>query len=201
MMLGLDGAPALPQAGWVQVGLYLGWACVGSALVLRWCRHAVLAVCCGVVLCVPWAFAPVGFWALAFQAPSVVLVAWAIQTWAQHLRPQGLTRQAPACFLWAGVLLGWALCLDTFNLWPSALNLQLFAMGFEPASVWMVLAAWLVFVAFAKPSARWVMGSALVLLVYVLLRLPTGNVWDALLDPFVWIALHVQLWRRAFKTT
>ena len=36
MMLGWDGAPALPQAGWVQVGLYLGWACVGSAFVLRW---------------------------------------------------------------------------------------------------------------------------------------------------------------------
>jgi hypothetical protein len=34
-----------------------------------------------------------------------------------------------------------------------------------------------------------------VLAAYVLLRLPTGNVWDAVLDPFVWLALHVQLWR------
>ena len=34
-----------------------------------------------------------------------------------------------------------------------------------------------------------------VLAVYVVLRVPTGNLWDALLDPFVWLALHGRVWR------
>jgi len=36
--------------------------------------------------------------------------------------------------------------------------------------------------------------------VYVLTRLPTGNVWDALLDPLLWIYLHVWLMRRWFSS-
>jgi len=31
----------------------------------------------------------------------------------------------------------------------------------------------------------------LVLLFFVLTRLPTGNLWDALLDPLLWIVLQV----------
>jgi len=46
-----------------------------------------------------------------------------------------------------------------------------------------------------KLPMRWVLSTVAVLAAYVLLRLPTGNVWDAVLDPFVWLALHVQLWR------
>jgi hypothetical protein len=45
-----------------------------------------------------------------------------------------------------------------------------------------------------------VCSSLVVLTAYALLRLPTGNVWDAVLDPFVWLALHVQLWR-TWRTT
>jgi hypothetical protein len=37
-----------------------------------------------------------------------------------------------------------------------------------------------------------------VLAVFVLLRLPTGNLWDALLDPWLWVALHVLALRRVF---
>jgi hypothetical protein len=33
----------------------------------------------------------------------------------------------------------------------------------------------------------------------VLTRLPTGNMWDAMLDPFLWIYLHVWLFRRWFS--
>jgi beta-lactamase regulating signal transducer with metallopeptidase domain len=28
-------------------------------------------------------------------------------------------------------------------------------------------------------------------LLFVALRLPSGNVWDAVLDPWLWLALHV----------
>jgi hypothetical protein len=42
----------------------------------------------------------------------------------------------------------------------------------------------------------------LALLLLVALRLPTGNVWDAVLDPCVWLVLQVMLvrrWLRCYK--
>jgi hypothetical protein len=35
-------------------------------------------------------------------------------------------------------------------------------------------------------------------LLFVLLRLPTGNVWDAVLDPWLWLGLHWVLLRGVF---
>jgi hypothetical protein len=68
--------------------------------------------------------------------------------------------------------------------------------------LWLVLAVTAAVLLWARVAPRWVLSAVAVLAVYVLLRLPTGNVWDALLDPFVWLALHVQLWRtwRAART-
>jgi hypothetical protein len=90
-----------------------------------------------------------------------------------------------------GIAFGWLLLLDTLNL----LHLQVFAWGFSPLAVALGLC-----VAWAQPhqSLRWT--GWLVMLVYVITRLPTGNVWDALLDPFLWIYLHVWLFRRWFSS-
>ncbi len=35
-----------------------------------------------------------------------------------------------------------------------------------------------------------------VLLLYILLRLPTGNAWDAVLDPVLWVWLQMDALRR-----
>jgi hypothetical protein len=94
-----------------------------------------------------------------------------------------------------GVLLGWALVLDTLNYWPTFFNPQLYALGFDAAGLWGVLATAAAVLLWTEVPRRWVLSAVAVLAVYVLLRLPTGNVWDAVLDPFVWLALHVQLWR------
>jgi hypothetical protein len=198
----LSWAPALPHALMVQVWLYLGWAVVLSALALRLTRHRLVSGVLGGLMCLPWVHAPVGYIALAFQAPSLVLVAWSVGVWWPSSDRTAVDESArwPWLLSVAGVLLGWALCVDTLNLWPQDFKLQLFAWGFQPASLWVVLGAWLAYVGWLRPAPRWVWRSAAVLAVYVLLRLPTGNVWDALLDPFVWIALHVQLvkaWARS----
>ena len=37
-------------------------------------------------------------------------------------------------------MLGWALVLDTLNYWPVGFNPQLYALGFESAGLWLVLA-------------------------------------------------------------
>jgi hypothetical protein len=101
------------------------------------------------------------------------------------------------------VLLGWALLLDSLALLP----VQLYAWGFSPAAVGLVLLAGLVPWAIGagkRPLGRsreWVVPVAV--LVFVVLRLPTGNVWDAVLDPWLWLVLHVfaarelrRRWRR-----
>jgi hypothetical protein len=36
---------------------------------------------------------------------------------------------------------------------------------------------------------------AMAVMAFVVLRLPTGNAWDALLDPWLWVALHVMAFR------
>jgi len=38
--------------------------------------------------------------------------------------------------------------------------------------------------------------SMVALLIFWLLRWPTGNVWDAVLDPLLWIGLHIYAFRR-----
>jgi hypothetical protein len=30
---------------------------------------------------------------------------------------------------------------------------------------------------------------------FMVLHLPSGNAWDAVLDPWLWLALHVWAWR------
>ena len=81
-------------------------------------------------------------------------------------------------------LLGWVLLLDTFAWWP----LSLYAWGFGPQALgWVALASLLPMV-----LGGWRLSAAgyalpLVLLWFVALRLPTGNVWDAVLDPWLWV--------------
>jgi len=158
-----------------------------------------------------WALLPApwsaSYWlGLAFQAPSLLTTSLCAVYVAQGVRPKlmfsaqsqtfanwGLNgRQVPAALLGlvlCGIALGWLLLLDTLNL----VHLQVFAWGFSPLAVALGLC-----VAWAQPhqSLRWTVW--LVMLVYVITRLPTGNVWDALMDPFLWIYLHVWLFRRWF---
>ena len=97
----------------------------------------------------------------------------------------------------AGVLVGWALLLDTFALLP----MQLYAWGFSPVAVALVVfGALLPWLAGRSPRhSRWWM-LPVALLVFVAVRLPSGNVWDAVLDPWLWVALHIYLVRRVLRT-
>ena len=104
--------------------------------------------------------------------------------------------RSEALLLGAAVLLGYALLLDTFAVLP----LELYAWGFSPALLLGLLALsllpWLVrgrAVGRASP-ALWLV--PLSLLLFADTRLPTGNVWDALLDPWLWLLLQLALLRR-----
>jgi len=92
-----------------------------------------------------------------------------------------------------GVVLGWVLLLDTLALLP----VSIYAWGFNSAAVAAVaVCAALLWVALGS------VGSALPLLVltlFVFSRLPTGNLWDALLDPWLWLALQAGWFTRVAR--
>lgn len=189
----------LPQAVFLPLWVKLSWALVASAVVLRLtyaCKPTLWpAAVVAVVMLLPRTDVLSGYLALAFQTPSLVLVAWALWCWADVLQLRGPVVTTPLPVALLGVLLGWALVLDTLNYWPTFFNPQLYALGFEAAGLWCVLVTAAAVLLWTEVPRRWVLSVVVVLAVYVLLRLPTGNVWDAVLDPFVWLALHVQLWR------
>jgi hypothetical protein len=217
--------PWLPEPFLSKTYLSLSWAVVLVAMglgVVRWlkgARDVARSVAGGgsawrrVMAILPWAL---GIWALlpapwsasywlglAFQAPSLLTTSLCAVYVAQGVRPKrmfsaqsqtfaggGRVPAVLAGLALCGIAFGWLLLLDALNL----LHLQVFAWGFSPLAVALGLC-----VAWAQPhqSLRWTVW--LVMLVYVITRLPTGNVWDALLDPFLWIYLHVWLFRRWFS--
>jgi hypothetical protein len=150
------------------------------------------------VLLAAWAWVPgpwgLAYWlGLAFQIPSLVSCLLAISV-VQRAVARGahagvnLDRWA-ALYVGAGVLLGWVLLLDTFAVLPVAI----YAWGFGPGA--FVLACALALLPWVtagqrvlRASGAWQVGVALV--VFGLWRWPSGNVWDALLDPWLWLVLN-----------
>jgi len=203
--------PALPLPGAMRLYLALSWALVLAALGLwllqrwvpqskplwRWAVPAALAL---------WSVWPgplsLAYWlGLAFQAPSLLSTVLCGLFVLRQFRPAVSSPKrcdAPWYFGVVGIVLGWLLLLDTFALWP----VSLYALGFSPAALAVVALVaclpWLL--AGPRQSARKVSLLLVgVLLLQVLLRLPTGNLWDALLDPWLWIVLQLEGLQRGLR--
>jgi hypothetical protein len=221
LLLATD-APALPAAWAMQAGLSFGWALVlGAAATTLTTRMALpvrRALALGLMLwsLLPGPLSPHYWLGLAFQLPSLsamLLCAWYLQRtlWAAAQRPgtplgadagARAERRLPAgvwMVLLPAVLLGYALLLDTFAVLP----LQLYAWGFSPALLLVLLALallpWGLCASAAGVSGRvhWIAPAALLL--FALTRLPSGNVWDALLDPWLWLLLQGLLVRDLYR--
>jgi hypothetical protein len=194
-------SPLLPSLQLQQLWLHLGWGLVLAPLVVllagRWQpsplqqRVVALAVTAWCWVPGPWG---ASFWlGLAFQAPSATSAGIGAVLLVRSFtrRPATLPHPATApLYLPAfGVLIGWALLLDSFALLP----VQLYALGFSPVvPVLATVVAGVVWCA-ARPHAAHgaeAIGLSVAVLVFVALRLPSGNAWDALLDPWLWLVLH-----------
>ena len=200
--------PVLPTPAAMQAALYLGWAVVlGCGVLLALRRVAppyrwglALLVACWTL--VPGVTSPAYWLGLAFQAPSlmsvVVCLAWLVGGGMQQR--SGHPRATPLLAgSWplgaAGVALGWVLLLDTLACFP----VSVYAWGFNSAlmavlaglasTLWLLAGAAAVKVRAAESVAALLI--LLVLALFVLTRLPTGNVWDALMDPGLWLALQL----------
>ncbi len=198
-------SPALPSAAAMPWAWHAAWAVVLAALAVALAARlprVARAVLGGAVLL--WTLAG-GAWSpafalgLVFQAPSLLLVLLCarelFRAWGATAPGQRPASGSATIALAAGlcaVLLGWALLLDSFALlpWP------LYAAGFSRASLLVVLLVagglWVLRGAAAPGLAGCVL---LALLLFVLLRWPSGNLWDALLDPLLWLWLQLRgLW-------
>lgn len=184
--------------------LALAWGLVLAALAIGWLRHrrvqparwrlglpAALLLWC----LLPGAASPAYWLGLAFRAPSGLLAllgAWVVLGHYRAAAWSPLPLDALRRWSLAPVLLGWALLLDTFAVWPWSL----YELGFAPLTLGVVLLLgllpWLL-----RAQAGLAVLLVAALLLHLLLRLPTGNVWDALLDPWLWLWLQADwLWRR-----
>jgi hypothetical protein len=184
-----------------RAGLHLGWALVLAALVSHlvaacppgWRRAAVLGV--AVLALVPGPSGPTYWLGLAFQLPSLSAMGLALW-WLMGPRRSAVPHATQRAWALGIAALGWVLLLDTLALlpWP------LYRLGYgQPAvAVLLLLTGWLASTPASRRSA-WVLG--VVTLVFVLTRLPSGNLWDALCDPWLWLAAQLWLarsgWRRA----
>jgi len=205
-------ASALPVPELARLWMWLGWSVVLAALLLavsaalaskkgkpgRWAFLPWLAAALAVLWCaLPGTLSPAYWLGLAFQSPSALTVALCLLSLIGHQTGTAGRETTPArrirphivCATGLGLLLGWILLLDTLALLP----VQFYVLGWSPAAVavtllvctLLTLPGWL---QSGTPMERWALPS--VLLVFVALRLPSGNVWDALLDPCLWITLH-----------
>lgn len=180
----------LPALEWQILYGRLAWAVVLAAAVvallpLAWRRRAVatgVLAACAALMALPQEQSPAYWLVLAFQWPSAVLVgccAWRLGGGNAPARAMPVSLAAPVA------LAGAVLYLDTIG-W---LSLGLYDAGFGPqgAPVAALAIACGCVLAVARGHAR---PQALVLLggvaLYSVFRLPTGNLWDALLDPLLW---------------
>jgi hypothetical protein len=194
--------PALPSLEHLRIARYLSWAIVLAFMVMylgqrwpRWLQRG-LAGLLFVWTLIPGPVSPAFWLGLAFQIPSLVSTVICLAGLVIILRTGTWRLCDPAqirALQWTGligVVLGWLLLLDTFAVLP----LSLYGMGFSPALLGVVAVLvslpWVIFGP-RHPSAVVTLLLATVLLLHVLLRLPTGNLWDALIDPWLWLVLQI----------
>lgn len=201
--------PALPGFTVMRVSLHVEWALVlGSAVMLiggKLARRYRWGLC---LLVMAWTLFPgsasPAYWlGLAFQTPSftsaVICLGWLISRVRREAAPENTGTPAQGgrlpLFGAAGIVLGWVLLLDTLAWWP----VSVYAWGFGSAALALVAVVAMLFWAMSGKADRQRLVPGLtgpvllltVLTLFVLTRLPTGNVWDALMDPCLWVALQV----------
>ena len=185
---------SLPDLTWQMVYGRLAWAIVLAAVLIAlipgpW-RHSrrlpLAALGVMALLCLlPGQLSPAWTLGLAFQYPSGLLTACCLLKLLDRRRGVRAVCALPPGLAAPLAIAGAALYLDAFGLISQGYYYAGFAATGVP--VLAVLASAACAAAIVRGSKR---RQALPLLgaflLFSLLRLPTGNVWDAVLDPLLW---------------
>jgi hypothetical protein len=192
--------PLLPGATGMWLAMHAGWAIVlGGGVLLftgklapgyRWSLSLLMMVW----TLMPGIASPAYWLGLAFQSPSLMSLAvcpgWVLQRARQRRGLPDLFKQSDLralnVLLALGIVLGWLLFLDTMAWLPGSLYAWGFGANAFAATLAVAALLWLALgsTVSALPLA--------VLTLFALSRLPTGNVWDVLLDPWLWLALQAR---------
>ena len=213
---------ALPSLVVQAVFRHLGWS-LALAVVLawlspkRWARRWWWGLGLGLASNLPGVGEVTSALALSFQTPSLFSQGLLATVLWHGLRPPAPSAYAPVIapgpvptWGWAiTALLGWVLLLDTLG-WGGTF---IYAWGFGPAvpvAVLLGCAAAGAWAAWWRPlsvgQARWWWCLAAAMGLFVLTRAPSGNAWDAISDPWLWLVAHgmcaapVWRWARAAFT-
>ena len=188
--------PALPSLAATNIYLRAAWALLlvtGAMWLLRRQSHKVLMLCTAALVAwvaLPGALSPAYWLGLAFQAPSLMAsllcLAALVAHWRHPAAPCMQARFAEHAAAFSAMALGWVLLFDLIAWLP----VSVYAWGFSAAAVAVAALIALLPWVLGRGSARLSL-PLLAVLLFVLTRLPTGNLWDALLDPWLWFALHL----------
>jgi hypothetical protein len=174
------------KVAWVLVLVAL-LQTLATRLVPGFAQRHMRAVMAGTVVlaALPAEWSPAWWLTLAFQYPSGLLAGCALVAFEAQRKGQAPALLLPPAMAMPLALLGVILYLDTFGV----LSLGLYYGGFGAVGAPLLGCCAIAACAFAilrghavQPALALLTG----LLLYALLRLPTGNLWDALLDPLLW---------------
>lgn len=198
--------PALTLA---TIDRHLGWALTLAAVTLFILGRVpqlvrfVLGAAVFAFTVVPATWSLSHWLGLAFQTPSLVTQGLALLYLLSSISERSAVApgqaaphaQWPFGVLLVGTILGWVLMLDTFAIFPVAL----YAYGYskEAAIFGLVLAAafWMYSMkGLNMHEGRHTRRLAVILLlaitIFTFTRLPSGNAWDAMVDPWLWLVAH-----------
>jgi hypothetical protein len=183
----------LPPLGLQTLYMHLAWAMVlgAAGIGLLWrlrpfnARAAAAWLLLSFVVCLLPDRASVAYWlGLAMQMPSVFLLSLCVlAVWNRgQARPED--RILPTGLAIGVVVVGAVLYADSCGWLPFGLYVRGFGPEAARAGLLVGLAA-TVAIATGLPR-RAALAAMATLVIYALWRLPTGNVWDAFLDPLLW---------------
>ena len=172
----------------------LAWGIVlATLLIALWPRRfaltraatAVITLCMIALQALPGPASPAYWLSLAFELPSCLLAGLCVARLWLAAPGAANTSVLPPRLALTIATLGTVLYLDAMGL----ISIGLYYWGFGPKAAPLVA---LLIAAASAAALYWgkarTQAGALLLAVlgFSLLRLPTGNIWDALLDPLLW---------------
>jgi hypothetical protein len=195
--------PLLPtlfaQQLWLSVAwtIVLAWVVPSIIVFFTKSKHWLALGLCVVVIGsgLPRTFTAPYWLGMAFQAPSLVTVCLCVVGIFRLVyasAPDQAQGRGSNVLMVLAIAMGWALLLDTLAMLP---GVQLYALGFSSLAPALVL-----FVVFMCCLGRrnrisdWLV-IVVVVLVFMTLHLPTGNLWDAVMDPWLWLILQLRALR------
>lgn len=198
---------SLPDLAWQITYGRLAWAVVVAAMLAAlWPAHkklpraalAALLVAAAVAMTLPGEASPAWWLGLGFQYPSGMLVGLCLLGLGARWQGRQAGALMPVPVAATIAIAGTALYLDAIGWLSQGYYYAGYAAVGAPV-VALLATAGCALALLRGGGGRHILALLGALLLFTLLRLPTGNLWDAVLDPLLWAWALATLARRAVR--